>query len=173
MATSGKKNVTIETVIENLVDFSIDREDLKALLNALPKDLGINTVTLDYELQILKIISVGWSISVYLENHPEKNTIVENFWIKIREFSQNISNVTSLTIGHDIDYFKILKERFEVYVKSLSKGEKNSDPVSFIGPAFAEICKNEDNPFITITGARVFNMSITSVKEYFDSIEIE
>jgi hypothetical protein len=33
----------------------------------LPKDAGIRVVTVEYELQILKIISVGWSSISYYE----------------------------------------------------------------------------------------------------------
>ena len=43
----------------------MDREDVKDLVANLPEETDIRGVTVEYELQILKIISVGWSISYY------------------------------------------------------------------------------------------------------------
>lgn len=51
----------------DLFDFAVDREDTKALMARLPADTAANRVAVEYELQALRIISVGWSISYYLE----------------------------------------------------------------------------------------------------------
>lgn len=172
MATSKLAPVTYEEVSKNLADYAVNRDEIKALVGTLPKDQNINTVTLDYELQILKIISVGWSINVYMDRHPKKMAVSELFWSQIRDFSHSISNVTELMIGQDIDYFQTLKDRFEVYVTSLDTGKVESDPASAIGPAFARICNDADNPFTTITGARIFNYSVRAAKEYLDSVQL-
>jgi hypothetical protein len=174
MATSKKEAITetYETTCKNLAEYAVNRDDIKDLVLTLPKDQNINTVTVEYELQILKIVSVGWSLNVNMENHPKKLAVSEMFWNHIREFSKEISNVTGLMIGHEIDYFEILKERFNVYVKSLDMCVKDSDPASAIGPAFAEICKANDNTFTIITGSRIFNYSVRATKEYLDSLGI-
>jgi hypothetical protein len=159
----------IAVICKNLAEFAVDREDIKVFVHGLPKDQGINTVTVDYELQLLKIIAVGWSLSVFMEDKPEKNRAAETFWALIRDFSRSISDVTGLMIGHDIDYFELLKERFNDYVSSMDKAIKKDDPASAIGPAFAESCKQAGNPFVTITGARIFNLSVEAVREYLQS----
>ena len=160
----------LETMCKNLAEYAVDREDIKAMVQCLPKDQNINTVTLDYELQLLKIITVGWSLTVYMENHPQKLQAAELFWSMIRDFSKEISTVTELMIGHNVDYFNLLKERFDYYVSSLTKAVNNDDPASAIGPAFAESCKDKDNPFINLTGARIFTYSTQAVREYLDSL---
>lgn len=173
MATSKKEPETFETICKNLAEYAVNRDEIKELVLSLPTDQGINTVTVEYELQILKIISVGWALNVNMGSHPKKMAVSERFWGLIREFSKEISNVTGLMIGHDIDYFQILKDRLDVYVKSLDSCVKDSDPASAIGPAFAEICKASDNPFTTITGARIFNYSVRATKEYLDALGIQ
>ncbi len=165
------KNETdnIENVCENLVSYAVDREDIKLIVNNLPEDQEINKVHVEYELQILKIISIGWGISVHMSDHPIKDQLVELFWYQLRDFSHNISNMTSLTIGQDIDYFQTLKERFKEYLGSLNGSVLDSDPASAIGPAFAEKCSHKDNPFVIISGARIFNLSVGDVKEYLQT----
>ncbi len=165
----NKKTDKIEKVCENLITYAVDRKDIKLIINNLPGDHEINKVHVEYELQILRTIGVGWSISVYMSDHPEKDRLAEMFWNQLRDFSYNISNMTSLTIGQDIDYFQTIKERFLEYVKSLNGNVLDSDPASAIGPAFAENCNHKDNPFVIISGARIFNLSVGDVKEYLQT----
>ncbi|MBU1171247.1 MAG: hypothetical protein KKD44_16935 [Proteobacteria bacterium] len=161
---------SLETICKSLAEYAVERDDINDLVQSLPTDMNINTVTLSYELQLLKIISVGWSFSVFMADHPKKNQAAEVFWSLIRDFSKDISNVTGMMIGHTIDYFQLIKDRFDYYVSCLDQAVKNDDPASAIGPAFAESCKDTDNPFITITGARIFNYSSHAVKEYLGSV---
>ena len=173
MASSEKQVVTVQDVSETLVNYAIDREDLKGIITALPDNQGINTITLDYELQLLKIISVGWSISVHMDGREKKTVLSETFWHTINEFSKNVSEVSYLTIGQKIDYFQLLKERLDTYILSLETAEKGSDPAACIGTTFATCCKDMDNPFVAITGSRIFNMAVQGVKEYLGAITIQ
>jgi hypothetical protein len=61
----SRQKTEIEKAGEALFNFAVDREDVKALVANLPEETDIQGVTVEYELQILKIISVGWSISYY------------------------------------------------------------------------------------------------------------
>ena len=173
MASSEKQAVNVPDASEALVNYAIDREDLKRIIMALPDDQDINTITLDYELQLLKIISVGWSISVHMDGRKEKNALSEMFWHAINEFSKNVSEVSYLTIGQKIDYFQLLKERLDTYILSLETAEKGSDPAACIGSTFATCCKDVDNPFVAITGSRIFTMAVQGVKEYLGDITIQ
>jgi hypothetical protein len=163
----------LSTMCRNLAEYAVDRDDIKVLVHNLPKDQNINTVTLDYELQLLKIISVGWALSVCMENHPDKTAAAVEFWNLINGFSKDISQVTNMMIGHDVDYFQLIKDRFDYYLKSMDKKVTGDDPASAIGPAFAECCKDKDNPFVVITGARIFSYSVRGVKEYLESLGIQ
>lgn len=169
MAAKEKQPDTLENICKNLAEYAVEREEIKKLVQTLPGDQGLNTVTVEYELQLLKIITIGWSISVYMKANDKKQLFEQKFWELIREFSKDISNVTSMMIGHDIDYFDLIKQRFDTYVNSLNGASKEADPASAIGPAFAEICNDKDNAFVVISGARLFNYSVRATKEYLES----
>ena len=127
----------IEKAGEDLLSFAIDREDVKWLMAQLPEEAEIKLGTVEYELQILKIISVGWSISYYLENSSHKNQLLELYWNAVYELSQSISSTAGLMIDNDIDYFQILKDRLDMYVDAMAKKPDATEPAAVIGPEFA------------------------------------
>ena len=57
----GKNGVSsnIEQAGEDLFNFAIDREDIKRFMEHLAEEADIKRATVEYELQILKMISVG------------------------------------------------------------------------------------------------------------------
>jgi hypothetical protein len=172
MENSEDKKSEIEKVRDDLFNFAIDREDIKWLMERLPKEANIERSTVEYELQILKIISVGWSISYYLENNPHKNPLLELFWMMVYEFSQQLSTTTELMIGQDIDYFQILKQRLDMYVDALAKHPEASEPSTVIGPEFARTCGNADDIFTFMTGSKMFLSTTGQVKEYLETIKL-
>jgi len=173
MENSEENKSEIEKVRDDLFNFAINREDIKWLMERLPKEASIKRSTVEYELQILKIISIGWSISYYLENNPHKNPLLELFWMAIYEFSRNLSTTTELMIGQDIDYFQILQERLNMYVNAMAQNPEAPEPSTVIGPEFARNCGNADDIFTFMTGSKMF-LSITSqVKEYLEKINLK
>jgi hypothetical protein len=172
MENSEKEKRGIEKVGEDLFHFAVDREDVKALVANLPEEADIQEVTVEYELQILKIISVGWSISYYLEKDPQKTQLAEFYWQAVQQFSKSISTSTGLMTGHEIDYFQILKDRLDMYLGALNENPYVSQPVSVIGPEFARTCGNVDDAFTVLTGAKMFSATIGSVKEYLEATKL-
>ena len=168
MTDSEKKQLTLEQVGEDLFNYAIDRQEVKWLLQRLPDEADVKRNTVEYELQILKIISVGWSISYHLENSPIKSPLSEIFWKSVYEFSQELSAATGLMIGQDIDYFNVLKDRLDHYVDALSKRPDAPEPAVVIGPEFAHFCGNADDLFAFMTGSKMFLSTVTRVKEYLE-----
>ncbi len=171
MTNPHNKKTDIEKVGENLFEFAIERESLKAILETLPEDAPLNKAKVEYELQILKIITVGWGISFCLEDVTLKQQLSEVFWKAVQEFSQSLSETTSLTIGQDIDYFLVLKERLDTYVDALNKQSHATEPAVVIGPEFARICGNKDEVFTVMSGSRMFISTMGGVKEYLRSVQ--
>ncbi len=171
MATAAKREVTLQKMCENLASFAVDREDIKQLLTTLPSDEAINPVSVEYELQLLKIISAGWSINVYMDGKPEKELLSENFWLIIREFSKGLSETLNLMSGADVDYFDTLKERLNTYLSTMENAG-SGEPVQVVGPEFARLCGSPENAFVTLNGARIFHLTATSVEEYIGSVDI-
>ncbi len=80
MGRSKEKKTGVEKAGEDLFNFAINREDIKTLMTHLSEKADIKRGKVEYELQILKIISIGWSISYYLENGAQKNQLLESYW---------------------------------------------------------------------------------------------
>ncbi len=172
MKHSAREKTALEKAKEDLFNFAIDREDVKWLMARLPEEANIKRSTVEYELQILKIISVGWSISYFLENSPQKPGLLEPYWESVYEFSRSLSEATELMVGKDIDYFQILKDRLDMYVDALAKTPEAPQPAVIIGPEFARTCGNEDDLFTFMTGSKMFRSTIGRVKEYLETINL-
>ncbi|MDL1969058.1 MAG: hypothetical protein LWW97_11115 [Deltaproteobacteria bacterium] len=167
------EKVSIEKASEDLFDFAIDRSDIKLILQNLPEDIRINRVSVEYEIQLLKILAVGWSISFFLDESSLKKELSGLFWNAVQSFSQNISILSSSSTGKEVDYFNTLKERLDNYLTALNFIPDNSDPLASIGPKFAELCGSKDNAHIMLSGSKTFNLSVGAVKNYLESIQIE
>lgn len=173
MNDSKEKKTAIEQAGEDLFNFAVEREDVKWLMAQLSAETAVKPATVEYELQILKIISVGWSLSYYLEGTPKRKArLSECFWSAINEFSKGLSETTGLMIGQDIDYFEILKERLEVYVAAMAETPETAEPTVVIGPAFATVCGNKDDIFAAMTGSKMFNTTIQRVRQYLEALKL-
>ncbi|MEN8210516.1 MAG: hypothetical protein ABFR31_02275 [Thermodesulfobacteriota bacterium] len=175
MDKDKKERISVEQLAQNLATFAIDRTDLKQLLAAIPENSGLNLDTIEYELQILKILSVGWAVSFYMAaTDKNKPVLTQAFWEFIREISQNISTLTETTTGKSLDYFEILKQRIETYLEIMKeKPDEAQDPATIMGPAFASICNSENNAMAILTGTKMFTLTLGGVKEYLNAVEIE
>jgi len=173
MDTKEKKKSEIEQAGEDLLNFAFDREDVKWLVSRLPEDTTTRERgKVEYELQLLKIISVGWSIPYFLENIPGKNRLMELFWESVQEFSNSISETTSLMTGRDIDYFQTIKHRLDTYLNAMSENPQEKEPSAVIGPEFAAACGDGDNVFTLMTGTKMFGAAVDGVREYLTAIEM-
>ena len=174
MPTPDQQQLTVQETAQNLAAFAIDRTDLKKMLAALPKDAGLNLTTIEYELGILKILSVGWGISFFMPaGDTNKTPLSESFWHMIKEISENISTLTETTTGHKIDYFNILKERLDTYIQNLhANPDGSTDPAAVMGPAFAKACGCPDNAIAILTGTKMFSLTLGAVKEYLAAVTI-
>lgn len=164
-----EQKVSAQEIGENLANFSLDRESVLYALSRLPEDDFINKVTVEYEIQLLKILSVGWAISYFMEDHPEKNLLIKKFWDVLFEFSKNISSVTSISIGKEVDYFRTLKDRIDYYINVVSATPDVKDTVAVIGQSFADLCGSKDNVHVIMAGNRVFYHALEGVKHCFES----
>ncbi|MBS3757645.1 MAG: hypothetical protein KGY61_03180 [Desulfobacterales bacterium] len=173
---TGKDNDAEKSLVEKtgeeLFNYAVDREDVKWLMDYLPNEADISRNTVEYELQLLKIVAVGWSISYFLENSSRKKPILEVYWQAVNEYAQNLSSTTGMMIGQDIDYFQVLKGRLDTYVDALSRNPEAPEPATVIGPEFASICGNKDDMFTYMTGAKMFLATLTNVRKYLEAVEV-
>lgn len=164
------ENATIAAAAERLFAFAIDRDDLKGLVAHLPADDPARPVALTYELQLLKIVCVGWSIAYFGARQPYGEALTTTFWNKIKSFSSDISNTSSAALGEPIDYFDLVKERLDTYVRALQHFADAPDPAAVIGATLAKLCGDEANAYLIISGKRTFNHSSGSVRNYLHAL---
>ena len=172
MEKQDKPKSNIEQAGEGLLDYAVDREDVKWLMAHLAAEADIKRATVEYELNILKIISVGWSLSYYLPGSPQKDRLMERYWASINEFSKDLSETTEMMIGQNIDYFQVLKDRFDIYVAALAQKSDAPEPAAVIGQEFAKTCGNIEDIFTVMTGSKMFIATTTRVKDYLEAIKL-
>lgn len=172
MENSEEEKSGIAKAGEDLFDFAADREDVKILMSNLPEEADIKRETVEYELQILKFISTGWSITYLLENSSHKDNLAELYWKAVYNYSLSISETTALMIGQEIDYFQILRDRLEMYIAAMQKKPDAPEPAVVMGPEFARTCGNAADVFTVMAGSRMFKATIGSVKEYLEKIQM-
>lgn len=171
--SSESNKPATERAAEDLFNFAIEREDIKTLIAQLPEESECKPEAIEYELQLLKIISTGWSISFFLENTPHRDLLAEAFWKMIHEFSGTLSETTQMMTGQNINYFQIINERLDMYVAALNKKPDASEPAAVIGPEFARVCGSGEDIFAVMTGSRMFIMTVANVKEFLDAIDLQ
>lgn len=172
MAEPENEKTAIQQAAEDLFNFAIDREDVKWLMSRLPQETEIKRNVVEYELPILKIISVGWSIAYFLFDSSQKDELIAGYWESVREFSQALSSTTELWIGQNIDYFQILKDRLAMYVDALNRHPEATEPAQIIAPEFARTCGNVDDIFAFMTGSKMFTSTVGKVKEYLEAVKL-
>jgi len=172
MKAPEPKKTAIESAGQDLFNFAIEREDIKWLMTRLPRESDARRATVEYELQILKIIAVGWSLSYHLENSPLKEPLSAFFWEAVRGYAQNLSDTTGLMIGQEIDYFQVLKDRLEMYVQAMNQKPGVAEPAEIIGPQFAGLCGRGDDIFTFMTGSKMFISTVTRVREYLEALKL-
>ncbi len=172
MKKPEKHKSNVEQAAEDLFNYAIEREDVKWLMENLAEKADIKRTTVEYELPILKIISVGWSLSYYLIDGPQKDRLLNLYWTAINDFSKDLSTTTEMMTGQKIDYFDIVKERLDRYVKALEQQPDAQDPATVIGPEFARTCGNADDIFTFMTGSKMFMAAVGRVKEYLEAIKL-
>ena len=172
MDISDQEKSPLAQAGEDLFNFAIDRGDLKELMAYLPQEAAVKRVTVEYELQILKIVMVGWSLSYHLSDTPHHRSLSARYWHAVQEFSRDLSETTTLMVGQDIDYFQILKDRLDTYLNAMHQNAHVSEPAMVIGPEFARICGNKDDVFTVMTGSKMFSLAIGSVKAYLEAVNL-
>ena len=172
MQHTGNNKSAVQQAGEDLFNFAIDRTDIRELMAGLHAEADVNRNTVEYELPILKIITVGWSISYFITHGPYKTELSENFWNAVREFSTGISEATGLMTGNNIDFFEVIKERLNMYLNAMNQHPEAPEPAVVIGPEFAGACGNRDDVFTVMTGSRMFIATAGGVKSYLEEVKL-
>lgn len=160
---------TLAQAVEDLFSYAVDRDDIKWSLARLPDACPADRTAVEYELQALKIVSVGWSINFHLAQSPRKKPLQEAFWQEVHGFARGLSETTGLLIGQDIDYFQTLRDCLDAYLEAMRAMPTDSDPAQAVGPAFARRCRQPGDLFTEAAGARMFKSAVARVGAYLQA----
>lgn len=156
-----------EVIADNLFNYSIARDDIKAISSGIPDCSSQEEQTYIFELQILKIISIGVSINYLLDSNESKVDISEKYWKNIMDFSNSINDAAGTYSDVSIDYLSEIRRKLDYYLKELNSCPGSTEPASVIGPAFAFQCGDKENTFAVLAGARIFKTVVSGVRQYF------
>jgi hypothetical protein len=156
----------LETAVTDLFHYAIDREDVKWLMARLHPEARVPRTTVEYELQLLKIVSVGWCMAYSLENAPHKAALLEGYWQAVRNYAHELSRTTGLMIGQNIAYFETLKTRLDHYLGAMAQAPEGCEPAATIGPQFAGLCGNREDLHAHLAGAKMFTTTVGRVRQY-------
>lgn len=173
MDDRGQTKASIERAGEQLFQFAIDRGDMQTILNALPAPGTSQRTAMEYEIQLLRIVAVGWAIAFFLADDRLAEPVGECFWQQVRAFSGTLSTSASLATDATIDYFAVLKQRLDYYLETLNAAGKIAEPAGVIGPAFAEACGDGQDAVACLAGSKMFVHTLHAVREYLDGIVAE
>lgn len=153
---------------EDLLAYAIDRQDIKWCLARLPSHQAARLARIDSELQLLKIIAVGWSLTHLLAGSAFKTPLQEAYWTAVRDFAGRFAETTALLIGQRIDYFQTLKDRLELYLAAMTGADPGTaaDPGRIVGAALARLCDCRADLPVIMAAARIFNSCRARVGEY-------
>lgn len=168
MKQSEDEKSAIDTAAADLFNYAVDRQDTKILMARLPKEGDAQRNTVEYELQILKIITVGWSIAYHVEKTSARNCLAERYWTAVQGLSGSVSSEAGLMAGRQIDYFQVLKDRLNMYVEAMNRNPHANEPAAVIGPEFARVCADMDDVYTIMTGSRMFAAVVAGVRQYLD-----
>ncbi|MEW6593351.1 MAG: hypothetical protein AB1413_00615 [Thermodesulfobacteriota bacterium] len=162
----------LDPVTEGLFNFAIDREDVTWLVAGLPAEVAADRNTLEYELQLVKIIFVGWSILYSMEEGSLRQELAERYWQAVHELAANVSHTTGLMIGREVDYFAAVRERLAHYLDALQRNN-GADPAGVVGREFAYCCGVPDDLFTAMAGSRLFVATLSRIREYLAAVAAE
>lgn len=160
----------ISQISADLFAFATDREDVKwSLARLTAVSLGERTAV-EYELGALKIIAVGWSITYLMGESPLKEQLQTDYWQSVHSLAGDLSRSAGMLIGRPIDYFEVLKQRFERYLEAMRECPCQTEPSQVVGPAFANNCGLPEDLHVAMAGSRLFKNSLLRVHEYLKVI---
>ena len=164
-------SLNIDELTEILSDFAIDRTEMHELLSNFPSETGFNRTTVEYEIQILRILGVGWGISYFIHDKLLKKVLSESYWNSIQELSNNLSRISSASMSDEFNYFDVIKERLDTYLAETKSLAGSDDPATVIGPKFAELCGHANNAVVIWLGCKMFQSVFNHLKTYLSGVE--
>jgi hypothetical protein len=161
---SGKRTETRQAA-HRLLNIAVNQRETKADISGVQSEEAVNWVAVEYEMQLMRIVAVGWAISYFSSETAAPESLAETFWEGVRAYCSAVSSMTEPVLGSGADYFGTVRQRLDHYVQVMSHFPDAADPARVIGPTFAKLCGCGENAEVIALGRRVFNRCLARVQE--------
>jgi hypothetical protein len=148
----------------HLLNIAVNQRETKADISGVRSEEAVNWVAVEYEMQMMRIVAVGWAISYYSSEAPAPENLAETFWEGVRAYCAAVSSMTEPVLGSGADYFGTVRQRLDHYVQVMAHFPDIADPAQVIGPTFAKLCGCGEDAAVIGLGRRVFSRCLARVQ---------
>lgn len=173
MAGGSESRINVAEAANRLLNISVNQNETRADIAGLPADAAGSLIAVEYELQLLRIVATGWTISYTVEEERLRKLLSEAFWEGIRTYCSAVSAMTGPVLGKDCDYFSMIRQRVDHYVQVMSHFPDAGDPAQVIGPTFASLCGCDQSAAVISLGRRVFTRCLARVQGFLHEVDID
>ncbi|MCF8051646.1 MAG: hypothetical protein K9L59_10450 [Desulfobacterales bacterium] len=173
MAGGSESRINVAEAANRLLNISVNQNETRADIAALPPEEACSLIAVEYELQLLRIVATGWTISYTVEEERLRKTLSEAFWEGIRIYCSAVSAMTGPVLGKDCDYFSMIRQRVDQYVQAMSHFADAGDPARVIGPTFAALCGCGQSAAVISLGRRVFTRCLARAQRFLHEVDID
>ena len=173
MTDESENRISVAEAANRLLNISVNQNETRADIAALPPAEACSLIAVEYELQLLRIVATGWTISYTVEEERLRKILSEAFWEGIRTYCSAVSAMTGPVLGKDCDYFSMIRQRVDQYVQAMSHFADAGDPSRVIGPTFAAVCGCGQSAVVISLGRRVFTRCLARVQRFLHEVDID
>jgi hypothetical protein len=148
-----------------LLNIAVNQRETKADLEGIETEVPVNWVAVEYEVQLMRIVTVGWAISYFSDETSVPDRLAETFWEGVQVYCSAVSAMTEPVLGSGADYFATVRQRLDHYVRVMTHFADAADPVRIVGPTFAKLCGCEGSREVIDLGRRVFSRCLARVQK--------
>ncbi len=158
-------NAAAREAAHRLLNIAVNQRETKADIAGLAAEEAINWIAVEYEMQLLRIVSVGWALAYFSGGRSDSERLSEAYWEGVQVYCSAVSSMTEPVLGSGADYFGTVRQRFDHYLQVMTHFADAADPARVIGPTFAKLCGCQDSGELISLGRRVFARCLARVQE--------
>ncbi|MGD8366587.1 MAG: hypothetical protein PVG78_03010 [Desulfobacterales bacterium] len=165
MTHSTQGPISAKQLSHRLLNIAVNQRETKADISGVQSKAAVNWVAVEYEMQMMRIVAVGWAISYFSSEAAAPENLSETFWEGVGVYCAAVSSMTAPVLGSGSDYFGTVRQRLDHYVQVMAHFPDVADPARVIGPTFAKLCGCGENADVISLGRRVFSRCLARVQE--------
>jgi len=165
MSPPSEGPISAKQLAHRLLNIAVNQRETKADLSAVRNDEPLNWIAVEYEMQLLRIVAVGWAVAYFGDQARGPEGLAEAYWEGVQTYGSAVSAMTQPVLGSGADYFGTVRQRLDHYVQVMTHFSNVTDPARVIGPTFAKLSGCEASEAVIRLGGRVFSRCLARVQQ--------